>query len=290
MHFFNKMSLNNLKKDNFYLKVKDFSVSQEEFELWYNAYYDMLITYPKPSLNELPKYYEDKNYISHTDGNKTIFEKMYQFVKQIALKRKLKLINSLHKKGTILDIGAGVGDFLSTVKNNGWNTIGYEPSHKAKTIARSKSIDFIDDFKEIKNHSIDIITMWHVLEHVPDLETQIIEIKRMLSKEGTLIVAVPNYKSLDAKIYDKYWAAYDVPIHFWHFSKESMKRIFHEFEMEVKEVLPMKFDSFYVSMLSEKYKSGTIHYLNAIVNGLKSNIYGKKYQQYSSHIYIIKNK
>lgn len=283
------MKLKNLERNRLFLKTKDYSVSQEEFELWYNVAYDMLITHPQPSLENLSKYYENANYISHTDSKKTLFEKMYQFVKQIALKNKLKLINSLSKKGKILDIGAGVGDFLATLQKDGWQTIGYEPSPNARTIAKQKGISFVDSFSEIENHSLDVITMWHVLEHVPNLEEQILELKRMLKKDGTLIVAVPNYKSLDAQTYQDYWAAYDVPIHFWHFSKRSIELIFSEFNMELVNVLPMKFDSFYVSMLSEKYKNGKINYLKSISNGLKSNRYGNRENEYSSHIYILKN-
>lgn len=279
----------NLDKNRLLLKVKDYSVSQEEFELWYNDAYDMLITHPQPAIENLSKYYENANYISHTDSKKTVFEKMYQFVKQIALKKKLNLINFLSKKGKILDIGAGVGDFLATAQKDGWNTVGFEPNANAKEIAKNKGISFIDSFLEIENHSLDVITMWHVLEHVPNLEQQILELKRMLKPNGTLIVAVPNYKSLDAQIYQNHWAAYDVPIHFWHFSKTSISLIFKEFNMKLIDVLPMKFDSFYVSMLSEKYKNGKINYIKSIINGLKSNRYGKSKKEYSSHIYILKN-
>lgn len=279
----------NLDKNRLVLKVKDYSVSQEEFELWYNDAYDMLITHPQPAIENLSKYYENANYISHTDSKKTVFEKMYQFVKQIALKKKLNLINFLSKKGKILDIGAGVGDFLATAQKDGWNTVGFEPNANAKEIAKNKGISFIDSFLEIENHSLDVITMWHVLEHVPNLEEQILELKRMLKPNGTLIVAVPNYKSLDAQIYQNHWAAYDVPIHFWHFSKTSISLIFKEFNMKLIDVLPMEFDSFYVSMLSEKYKNGKINYIKSIINGLKSNRYGKSKKEYSSHIYILKN-
>jgi ubiquinone/menaquinone biosynthesis C-methylase UbiE len=167
--------------------------------------------------------------------------------------------------------------------------MGYEPNSNAQTIAKQKGIGFVESFSEIENHSLDVITMWHVLEHVPNLEEQILELKRMLKNDGTLIVAVPNYKSLDAQTYQDYWAAYDVPIHFWHFSKRSIELIFSEFNMELVNVLPMKFDSFYVSMLSEKYKNGKINYLKSISNGLKSNRYGNRENEYSSHIYILKN-
>lgn len=278
-----------ISKTKHFLNVKDHSVSQETFELLYNEELDMLITHPQPSLEKLPSYYESADYISHTDGKKSLFEKMYQFVKGIALKNKLQLINSLSEKGKILDIGAGVGDFLLTTKNDGWKIIGIEPSDKAKTIAINKGVSFVNDLSEIEDHSLDIITMWHVLEHVPNLEHQIAELKRMIKPNGTIIIAVPNFNSFDANYYGKYWAAFDVPIHLWHFSKTAIQKLFAQHNLELTKVLPMKFDSFYVSLLSEKYKTGKMNFIKAFFIGLKSNRYGSKKNEYSSHIYILKN-
>ena len=279
----------NIEKTKHFLKVIDYSVSKEEFDLLHNEEFDMLITHPQPSLEKLPSYYESVDYISHTDGNKSLFEKMYLFVKGIALKNKLKLINSQSPKGRILDIGAGVGDFLSVCKNSGWQTVGIEPSEKAKTIAKSKGVSFVDHLSELENHSFDIITMWHVLEHVPDLENQVKELKRLIKPNGTVIIAVPNFNSFDANYYGKYWAAFDVPIHLWHFSKTAIKKLFAIERLELVKVLPMKFDSFYVSLLSEKYKTGKMNFIKAFFIGWKSNRYGSKNSEYSSHIYVLKN-
>jgi 2-polyprenyl-3-methyl-5-hydroxy-6-metoxy-1,4-benzoquinol methylase len=274
-----------------FLTVKDHSVSKETFDLYHDQTMDMLVTYPQPSLENLGKYYESVDYISHTDSKRSLFEKAYHFVKSIALKNKLNLINSLQpNKGRILDIGAGTGDFLSVAKQNGWQTVGVEPSEKAKAIAIKKEVSFVEDTAELESHSFDVITMWHVLEHVPNLDNQIQELKRLLKTNGSLIVAVPNFKSFDAKHYGAFWAAYDVPIHFWHFSKKAIKSLFEKEGMELEKVLPMKFDSFYVSLLSEKYKSGKMNFVKAFFIGLQSNWNAKRNFEYSSHIYVLKNK
>jgi len=279
-----------LNKKHF-LTVKDHSVSKEIFDLYYDDELDMLITSPQPELQNLGKYYESEDYISHTDNKRSLFEKAYHFVKNIALQNKLNLINSEQsQKGKLLDIGAGTGDFLLTAKNNGWETIGVEPSDRAKNIAKQKGISFVEEISTLENHSFDAITMWHVLEHVPNLEEQIQELKRLLKPTGTLIVAVPNYKSFDANHYQTFWAAYDVPIHFWHFSKKSIQLLFEKVDMKLEKVLPMKFDSFYVSLLSEKYKTGKMNYIKAFFIGLKSNLKAKRSKEYSSHIYVLKNK
>ena len=280
----------NISNSKPFLKVKDFSVSGEVFELLYNPDLDMLITHPQPSIQDLPRYYESDDYISHTDGKRTLFEKLYHFIKKIALNNKLSLINSCGEKGNLLDIGAGTGDFLSVAKNNGWNIIGIEPSDKAKTIAINKGVTFVDQISNIADNSIDVVTMWHVLEHVPDLEHQISELKRIIKPNGSIIIAVPNFNSYDANHYKEYWAAFDVPIHLWHFSKTAIQKLFNEKNLRLTKTLPMKFDSFYVSLLSEKYKTGKMNFIKAFFIGLKSNWVAKRNFEYSSHIYVFKNK
>jgi 2-polyprenyl-3-methyl-5-hydroxy-6-metoxy-1,4-benzoquinol methylase len=273
----------------FYQKVRDYSVSKQIFDLHHNPEFDLLITYPKPSLEELPSYYESEDYISHTDGKRSLFEKLYQFVKNIALKNKLKLINSQSQKGKLLDIGCGTGDFLVVAKNDGWQITGIEPGEKPRKIAIRKGVSFVNKLSDIEDNSFDVITMWHVLEHVPDLEFQIKELKRLIKPNGTILIAVPNFKSFDANYYGKFWAAFDVPRHLWHFSKIAIEKLFANEKLQLVKVLPMKFDSFYVSLLSEKYKNGTMNFFNAFWIGWKSNRYGKINSEYSSHIYIIKN-
>ena len=279
-----------ISKHKQYISVKDNSVSKENFELYRDESLDLLITYPQPKEEELGKYYESDDYISHTDGKRSMFEKAYHFVKGIALKNKLQLINDLQKeKGKLLDIGAGTGEFLMVAKENGWQTTGIEPSDKARNIALKKGVFLADSLADLEDHSFDVITMWHVLEHVPNLENQIKELKRLLKPTGTILIAVPNFNSYDAKYYKEFWAAYDVPRHLWHFSKAAIKGLFAKEGLHLQKVLPMKFDAFYVSLLSEKYKTGKMNYFKAISIGLKSNKYGKENLEYSSHIYVLKN-
>lgn len=276
-----------IKHDKLFLEVTDYSVSKEKFELYLDENLNMLSTVPQPSLEKLPDYYESEDYISHTDGKRSLFEKMYQIVKNIAIKNKIQLINQHSSKGKILDIGTGTGDFLAKAKDNGWKTIGIEPSEKAKNIARKKRVTFVENLSKIEEKSIDVITMWHVLEHVPNLNEYIIELKRILKPNGKLFIAVPNFNSYDANYYGKYWAAYDVPRHLWHFSKYAIKKLFEDQNFNLDKIIPMKFDSYYVSMLSEKYKNGRINYLKSILIGWKSNKYGEQNLEYSSHIYLL---
>lgn len=281
----------NFLEDKSFITVKDFSVSGESFSLLLNEEYQILKTHPQPTLDKLGSYYEFEDYISHTDGKRTLFEKMYHFIKRKAIRDKVSLINSYQPvKGRILDIGAGTGDFLLECKNQNWEILGIEPNDKAKGIALGKGIKFGDTIEKLESNSFDVITMWHVLEHVPDVEHQVAELKRLLKPSGTIIIAVPNFKSYDANHYKEFWAAYDVPRHLWHFSKTAIEKLFDKQNMNLEDVKPMWFDSFYVSLLSEKYKSGKMNFISGFFIGLISNVSGFFKKEFSSHIYVLKNK
>ena len=281
----------NFLEDKSFITVKDFSVSGESFSLLLNEEYQILKTHPQPTLDKLGSYYEFEDYISHTDGKRTLFEKMYHFIKRKAIRDKVSLINSHQPlKGRILDIGAGTGDFLLECKNQNWEILGIEPNDKAKGIAVGKGIKFGDTIEKLESNSFDVITMWHVLEHVPDVEHQVAELKRLLKPSGTIIIAVPNFKSYDANHYKEFWAAYDVPRHLWHFSKTAIEKLFDKQNMNLEDVKPMWFDSFYVSLLSEKYKSGKMNFISGFFIGLISNVAGCFKNEFSSHIYVLKNK
>jgi len=294
-----------------YLTCKDYTVSRETFSLLKDKELEMLITLPKPSLENLPKYYESEDYISHTDSDKNFIDRLYQKAKNYSIKQKIKLIRKhktqntkLQTPNSLLDIGCGTGDFLSACQNNGYTIVGVEPNKKARVLSKSKlgiltsnSENYnnlhpkvYDSINVIENQQFDVITMWHVLEHVPNLEEYIKQVKELLKPNGTLFIAVPNYKSYDANHYKEFWAAFDVPRHLWHFSKKSIKVLFEKENFSIKKIMPMKLDSFYVSLLSEKYKTGKSKLIKAFFIGLLSNIKAISTKEYSSLIYIIKNK
>ncbi|WP_111707031.1 class I SAM-dependent methyltransferase [Lutibacter citreus] len=282
-------------KNNEYLECKDYTVSKENFKLIYKEKLDMLETYPQPSIENLSKYYESEDYISHTDSKKSFIDKLYQFVKSIALKNKLKLINSFNtEEKNLLDVGCGTGEFLLTCNNNHWNVVGVEPNKNARELTLSKLKDInsstiVNDINELTSEKFDVITMWHVLEHVPNLNEYISKLKQLLKPNGILVVAVPNYKSFDALYYKQFWAAFDVPRHLWHFSQKSIQQLFLKENLKVEKIVPMYFDSFYVSILSEKYKTGSGNILKAFYTGLRSNLKAIKTNEYSSLIYVIKS-
>lgn len=260
----------------FVFSAKDYTVSGERFEIWECKNCTQRFTQNIPGKEEIGKYYQSENYISHSNTSKGLINSLYHKVRKRTLVQKRKLIeNATRKKtGNILDVGCGTGAFLNTMKNAKWNTTGLEPDSKAREKALELyglQLEQIEKFYSLPVHTFDAITMWHVLEHAHDLHDYINQLKKLLIPSGKLFIAVPNYTSYDAAIYKEFWAAYDVPRHLYHFSPESMKKLLNTHGLKIEMTKPMWYDSVYVSMLSEQYKTGRPHPLKALISGLISN-------------------
>lgn len=259
------------------LSVKDHTVSDEEFEIWECKNCTLRFTQDVPDQENIGKYYQSENYISHTDTSKGFINNLYHKVRKRTLVQKKKLIEKATGKqtGNILDVGAGTGAFLNTMKLASWNCTGIEPDKSA----REKALELYgihlhqaEQIDSLPSKTFDVITLWHVLEHVHELHKYVEQLKNLLSGDGKLFIAVPNYTCGDEKIYDKYWAAYDVPRHLYHFSPKSMEMLLNTHGLRIEKIQPMWYDSVYVSMLSEKYKTGDSHPVRAFINGMISNL------------------
>lgn len=276
-----------------FLIVKDYTVSKENYNIVRCDNCNFKFTNPIPEEDRIGDYYKSEEYISHSNTNKGLINKVYQTVRNITLEQKEKLVTKGRERGNLLDIGCGTGEFLNHAKQKGWSTEGIEPDTEARNLGRKNyGLQISDETRlsSIESSSIDVITMWHVLEHVYHLNDRVVELKRILKNDGTLYIAVPNLESYDANYYKEHWAAYDVPRHLYHFSKNDIVNLMNRNGMEVKQILPMKFDSFYVSMLSEKYKKGKTNLWKSFINGWKSNKLAKKSMNYSSLIYKIEKR
>jgi SAM-dependent methyltransferase len=284
----------NGKKFELFLKCKDYTVSNDIFEIKSCLSCGFKFTSPRPDMDSIGKYYESQDYISHSNTKVGFINKLYHIIRSRSINKKTRFIENFKlTKKNILDIGCGTGSFLGAMKAKGWNVLGVEPNSKARKSA-------IDDFgikvvekleqNTMLSHSFSVITMWHVLEHVHSLKDKLREIQTLLEENGIVVIAVPNYTSWDAKHYNEKWAAYDVPRHLYHFSPISIKSFFSEYGLQHIQSIPMKYDSYYVSLLSEKYKnSGAFIPLKAFIYGFISNSKaGTNAEKYSSVIYIFK--
>lgn len=269
-----------------YPSIKDFSVSKEDFQVSKCQNCELLYTNPRPDQKGIIPYYDNVNYVSHSNTSKGLVFKLYHIVRNYALKQKLKLIKKYISKPTILDYGAGTGAFVKYALDQGANATGFEISENARAVGQNDhQVTYTDN---IPNHpTYNVITMWHVLEHIHNLHATFQNLVNSLEKDGYLFIAVPNHESYDAQFYKEYWAAWDIPIHLYHFNKTSFTHFTKAYNLKLEEIIPMKFDSFYVSLLSSKYKYGKTRYLQAFITGLMSNLKAGS-DNYSSLIYVLR--
>lgn len=273
------------------MKIKDHFLTQEEFEVVETSTKGVYKTSPIPS--DLSKYYESEDYISHHQDSGSIKEKLYKFLQSFNLKyKKTILLDRVHKGSRVLDYGCGAGEFVKYIEND-FNTFGFEPNADARNAAQNKisKAVILDDIQSIEDNSLDAITLWHVFEHIEN-QDEILEVfNKKLKEKGLLIIAVPNSTSYDAKHYKEYWAAYDVPRHVYHFSKKGMETLISKKpNWKMRKIKPLVLDSFYISMLSEKYKKSPLFWLKAIIHGTISNVKALFSNEFSSLIYIIEKK
>lgn len=280
-------------KSQIHLWLKDEFLTHEDFQIYECKSCGLLYTEPRPDKTEIGKYYQSETYYSHKENKKGFIPKIYETVKRVNLKRKYKLATKEMPKGKVLDIGCGVGDFLQIMETQGWDTMGIEPSEEAKAIATKRLNNKVlnpEEIDQLKDQSFDLITMWHVLEHLDNLKEEIQHIERLLKSKGRLVLALPNFKSYDAQFYNTQWAAYDVPRHLNHFCKESIVKIFRNSELKLIDTDKLKWDAYYISYMSEMYKRHSMPLLRGAYRGWVSNRKAKKSQEWSSRVYIFEKK
>jgi len=290
-----------LCKSGLFLNTKniiDHAVSKESFIICKCTTCHILFTNPRPTSNHISRYYDFPEYYSHNDSLKGLTQLIYQLIRKITINQKIKLLNNLNpKKGKLLDFGCGTGEFIYQAKKKGWTVTGIEPNQKARQQAKAKldhgiyeNLGFLK-----KDDRFDIITLFHVIEHIHDLRTVMKKLISHLKSSAYIIIAIPNPDSFDANIYKEDWAGWDIPRHLYHFGTESIKSFQDNFDLEIIDQRKLTFDSYYVSLLSEGYqnpkRSILMNYLNAIKNGYKSNSYASNRQgNYSSNIFIFRKK
>jgi predicted SAM-dependent methyltransferase len=280
-----------------HLSAKDHTYSKSSFQLVKCDSCTLVFTNPIPDEFEIGRYYDNPEYVSHSDTKKGLLFTLYALVKSRALKQKRLLLETQTTQRTALDYGAGTGDFSAELANNGWSVISYEPDGKARDRIQGKAsnITLVNSLETLPTGEVSTITLWHVLEHVHQLNGTLETFSRLLNHDGTLIIAVPNYRSFDAQFYKAEWAAYDVPRHLYHFDFHSMKTLVEKHGFTLKQTKPMWFDSTYVSLLSEKninnpsVVNSLVGWIRALLIGALSNVLAfNGTEKCSSTTYIFK--
>ncbi|MFC6266774.1 class I SAM-dependent methyltransferase [Frigoriflavimonas asaccharolytica] len=272
------------------MKIVDHLLTKESFVIVPTEIEGILKTSPVPQ--NIGKYYESDDYISHNQDEASFKQKIYKIAQYFNLNYKRNIIAAETFSGAkVLDYGCGAGEFIKYIQND-FETFGYEPDEDARNIARNKAskTKIISDINLLEDSSLDVITLWHVFEHVENQKEMMQLFHQKLNKDGVLIIAVPNHTSYDAKYYKEFWAAYDVPRHIFHFSKNGMLKLFNNEIWKLNKIKPLLLDSFYISILSEKYKKNPLFWLKGTFLGAISNFKAIKNNEYSSLVYIIEKK
>lgn len=271
-------------------RIKDFLISKEEFDVVECSDCHLRITQDVPNAEGIARYYDSESYISHSNTKKGLINKLYHQVRKITLEQKKRWVETWtgRRQGRLLDLGAGTGAFVAHMKANGWETTGLEPDPVARKVAGQDNgivLNDMDLLPKLPAGNFHAITLWHVLEHVHDLNGYVKRISEMLANDGAVFIAVPNYQSADAQFFKEYWAAYDVPRHLYHFSAGSMKQLLEAHGLKLVARQPMRFDSYYVSLLSNRYKTGSNRFLHSFIKGFSSNRKAVKFGA-SSVVYV----
>ncbi|MEO6132610.1 MAG: class I SAM-dependent methyltransferase [Saprospiraceae bacterium] len=274
-------------------QVKDYSITSEWFGLKECTSCHLKATFPQPQAQELGRYYASKDYISHSDTRSGLINKLYHLVRRYMLEKKFDWVSRASKleTGRLLDVGAGTGHFAHYMAEYHWDVVALEPDEDARKVAAEKlemEIHPLEVLGQLEENSFDVITLWHVLEHVQDISGYVSHFKTLLKKDGVLMIAVPNHTSRDAKQYGMQWAAYDVPRHLWHFSPLSMEKLLTKHGFKLANKISMPLDAFYVSMLSEKYRGNNFFGpIGAAISGLSTWIAStRNVERASSIIYV----
>ena len=272
-----------------YLESADHFLSKEKFSLYKCKSCQVLLTKPRTEVNSILNYYKSNDYISHSNQSKSLIGIIYKLVRNYTLSQKIKMVERYVSKGKLLDYGCGTGHFLTRAKKQGWEVQGIEPDAMARQNLHPSLENLVQpSLSKIpsKNH-FNAITLFHVLEHVHKLHETLTELISVLDKNGLIFLALPNYQSADAQHYQTYWAGYDLPRHLYHFNQYSVFQLAEKYNLKIISTIPMKFDSYYVSMLSEKYAGNGLGFIRGFIRGFISNRKACKTKEYSSLIYIL---
>jgi len=277
--------------------LDDYKITQETFSLEKCPECTLIFTVDPPLGENIGRYYESDDYLEHSNRKNDLFSKMYSWGRDLMFGYKYGIIKKLGPKGKILDIGAGSGYYLNFMSKKGYEVQGIEMSERARNHAKSEHGLHIHPDEMFHNRDFkqkfDMISLWHVMEHLYDLNKVMKRFDELLNPNGSLVIALPNYNALEVQTYKKYWNGWDVPRHLWHFSPQSIRKLVGNHGFEITSMHTMPLDPLFNTLLTNKYRKGNplVNVLRMGTVGVASLIQGFfNVEKASSIIYIIKRK
>ena len=273
------------KYKNYYCTSKDRLVTQELFSIYFNKTFTIARTKIEPD-EDMYRFYKTNTYHSHQTHKRTFTDKIYFFSRRIMNNLKYKILKSNKPVKSLLDYGCGNGDFLKFISKKGIKVVGVEKSNIARKVCKSKRLKVFSTLKKLTDKKFDVITLWHVLEHVPSPTKTISSLARILSNNGILIIALPNIQSIDSQIFRDEWAGLDVPRHIWHFTPNGLIDLLDKQGFILSKRRPLILDAYYISLLSAKRKKLFFPWGISILVGTISNLIAIYTKNYSSSVFV----
>ena len=272
------------------IEVKDYFLTQEPFSLVKIKGLDVYKTTPRTKKGAIAKYYKSTKYLSH-NNNKSLFSLLYWFVRRLNFYFKYKVLKTVSdSEKSLLDFGSGNAYFVSQLNKRGFPAVAYDPFYDSVLNKKINDDKVLKNEKSLISAKFNTVTMWHSLEHVFSYKDTLSLVSKTLMSKGNLIVACPNYESFDANYYKKFWAGFDVPRHYWHFSPNGLIDVMSQNGFDHIMKKPMYFDAIYVSMLSEQYKQSKLWFIKGLVVGVWSNLVSVFKNNASSYVYLFKKR
>ena len=260
-----------------YTTITDHYYSKENFDIAACKGCGLRFTQNRPAPEEIGRYYDSENYASHDSGKKaSVFLKVYQMARDYMLGLKFNLVRQFKPEWKqVLDYGTGEGFFTEYLLKKGKDASGIEPSAVARENFKSRTgktlFEDIDALPADK--TFQVITLWHVLEHIHTLRETMEKLTERLEQKGIIVIAIPNQKAKDLEAFGPHWAAWDVPRHLYHWDTDSLSAFMKSLGLVRIHTGQLPLDPFYIGMISARYAGkGAV---SGILTGLKSYFHGK---------------
>jgi len=221
----------------------------------------MVYLNPRPVEADSSDYYQHQAYLPFASlaSRPSATQRVYNFFRRRNLNWKRRLIARLQPRGALLDVGCGTGEFLAVMRAAGWQVAGLERDANAANWGRQHlQLEIhIGSVSDLPPGQYDVITLWHVLEHLYSPYDALQRLCHHLKEQGVLIIAVPNLASVDASLYGADWVALDTPRHLNHFTSETLVRLVRACGLAVHTLRQLPFDAFFNTVMSEHLQAQT---------------------------------
>ncbi len=191
---------------------------------------------PRPPAREMARFYAPDTYARAEEANSEVGKRLDAYNARVAARADLAVPAIAGRRLNALDVGCGDGRFMAALAQLGWSVAGTETDSVAADLARRRAHATIYEVPtealDLPTESFDLVSLLHVLEHVPDPAATLATCFRLLRPGGALLLALPNAQSAEARLFGSAWYHLDLPRHLWGFTPGSLARLTEQLGFE----------------------------------------------------------